>query len=160
MPQLRFVTCLLLLTAASQISGQLPGFPQVEGERVDADMALNRALTTSSLTEEGTPFHAVLVIGSAKSPDSGRVEVWWAAKQKHKTILTSPTFSQTRIVNGADVMETDSGDYYPRWLENFVDAILGRAEPRTTPANGILQSKLMDAIYESARTGAIVRPAN
>jgi len=44
--------------------------------------------------------------------------------------------------------------------DNFVDAILGRAEPRTTPANGILQSKLMDAIYESARTGAIVRPAN
>jgi hypothetical protein len=52
------------------------------------------------------------------------VEVWWAAKQKYKTTLASPTFSQTRIVNGADVMETDSGDYYPRWLENFVDAIL------------------------------------
>ena len=52
------------------------------------------------------------------------MEVWWAAKQKYKTILTSPAFGQTRIVNGADVMEADSGDYYPRWLENFVDAIL------------------------------------
>ena len=31
---------------------------------------------------------------------------------------------------------------------------LGRAEPRTTPANGIIQSELMDAIYESARTWA------
>jgi hypothetical protein len=56
MPPLRFVTCLLLLTAVSQISGQLPGSPQFQGERVDADTALNRALTTSSLTEEGKPY--------------------------------------------------------------------------------------------------------
>ena len=42
--------------------------------------------------------------------------------------------------------------------DNFIDAILGRAEPRTTPANGIIQSELMDAIYESARTGQPARP--
>ncbi|MEI6808391.1 MAG: Gfo/Idh/MocA family oxidoreductase [bacterium] len=41
---------------------------------------------------------------------------------------------------------------------NFIDAIRGRAEPRTTPANGIVQSELMDAIYESARTGKPSRP--
>ncbi len=40
--------------------------------------------------------------------------------------------------------------------DNFIEAILGRAEPRTTPQNGILQSQLMDAIYESARLGQIV----
>jgi predicted dehydrogenase len=42
--------------------------------------------------------------------------------------------------------------------DNFIDAILGRDEPRTTPLNGVLHSELMDAIYESARTGAIARP--
>ncbi len=42
--------------------------------------------------------------------------------------------------------------------ENFVDAIAGRDEARTTPANGIVQSELMDAIYESARTGKPARP--
>lgn len=42
--------------------------------------------------------------------------------------------------------------------DNFVDAIRGRAEPRTTPSNGIVQSELMDAIYESARTGKPARP--
>ncbi len=42
--------------------------------------------------------------------------------------------------------------------DNFIDAILGRAEPRTTPRNGIIQSELMDAIYESARTGKPARP--
>lgn len=42
--------------------------------------------------------------------------------------------------------------------DNFIDAILGRAEPRTTPFNGLVQSELMDAIYESARTGQPARP--
>lgn len=42
--------------------------------------------------------------------------------------------------------------------DNFIDAILGRDEPRTCPANGIVHSELMDAIYESARTGQPARP--
>ena len=41
---------------------------------------------------------------------------------------------------------------------NFIDAILGRAEPRTSVTNGIIQSQLMDAIYESERTGLPARP--
>ena len=43
--------------------------------------------------------------------------------------------------------------------DNFIDAILGRAEPRTSAENGIIQSQLMDAIYESARTGQPASPA-
>ena len=42
--------------------------------------------------------------------------------------------------------------------ENFVDAILGRAAPRTSIQNGMVQSELMDAIYESARTGQPAKP--
>ncbi len=42
--------------------------------------------------------------------------------------------------------------------DNFIDAILGRAEPQTSPTNGIQQSELMDCIYESARTGQAARP--
>lgn len=124
MLQSSLVVCCLLIAGVSSVQGQISGFPQLQGERVDADTALNRALNSSSLTAEGNPFHAVLVIGDSKSPYSGRVEVWWAAKEKYKTVISSPKFSQTRIVNGPQVMETDSGDYYPRWLENFVDAIL------------------------------------
>jgi hypothetical protein len=41
---------------------------------------------------------------------------------------------------------------------NFIDAVLGRAEPRTSVGNGIIQSQLMDAIYESQRTGKSARP--
>lgn len=42
--------------------------------------------------------------------------------------------------------------------QNFIDAILGRAEPKTRPLNGIIQSELMDAIYTSAETGRPARP--
>ncbi len=41
---------------------------------------------------------------------------------------------------------------------NFVDAVLGRCEPRTSPLNGIHQSELMDAIYQSAKSGRAVKP--
>ncbi|MFA5857731.1 MAG: Gfo/Idh/MocA family oxidoreductase [Elusimicrobiota bacterium] len=41
---------------------------------------------------------------------------------------------------------------------NFVNSILGKAQPRTSPRNGIIQSQLMDAIYESQRTGKTARP--
>ena len=43
--------------------------------------------------------------------------------------------------------------------DNFVDAVLGRAEPRTSLQNGIVHSELMDAIYASARTGLPAKPA-
>jgi len=46
---------------------------------------------------------------------------------------------------------------YQAPADNFVDAILGRAEPMTSPLNGVIQSELMDAIYESVRTGQAVR---
>jgi predicted dehydrogenase len=42
--------------------------------------------------------------------------------------------------------------------DNFIKAVLGQAEPQTSPANGVIQSELMDAIYESAEKGAIARP--
>ena len=67
--------------------------------------------------------------------------------------------------NWINVYEADERVKYPPITgesqypdDNFIDAILGRAEPRTTAAHGILQSELMDAIYESARTGKPAGP--
>ena len=42
--------------------------------------------------------------------------------------------------------------------DNFIDAILGRAEPLTSPQNGVNQSELMDAIYQSAANGQSAQP--
>lgn len=105
-------------------NAQMPGFQEATGERVDADAALDRALKTSSLTYKGKPFHAVMDIGKASEEYSGRVEVWWVDEAKYRVVVTSPKFSQEKVVNGDKVSETDEGDYYPRWLENFVLAIL------------------------------------
>ncbi len=42
--------------------------------------------------------------------------------------------------------------------DNFIDAILGRAQPLTSPQNGINHSELMDAIYQSAASGQSAKP--
>lgn len=42
--------------------------------------------------------------------------------------------------------------------DNFVDAVFGRAEAKTGPRNGVIHAQLMDAIYESQRTGMPARP--
>lgn len=52
-------------------------------------------------------------------------------------------------------INTDLPGQHP--LDNFIDALLGRDEPRTGPELGIIQSELMDAIYESAKRGKVVR---
>ena len=53
-------------------------------------------------------------------------------------------------------VNTDLPGQHP--LENFIDAIRGRDQPRTNPEHGVIQCELMDTIYESARTGQPARP--
>jgi hypothetical protein len=124
MPRTLCIGLLFLSVGLSQIRAQFPFPAPPQGKQVGADTALNRAMENSSLVDKGRPFHAVLTVGVDGGPYSGRVEVWWAAPQTYKSVITSPSFSQTRIVNGDQVMESNTGDYYPRWLETFVDAIL------------------------------------
>jgi len=125
MLKIRLNSLLLWLPLCSlPLHAQIAGFPAAQGEKTDADAAMKRALHTSSLTFEGRPFHAVMDIGSQGEEYSGRVEVWWISDSKYRVILKSPKFSQEKVVNGDAVYEKNDGDYYPRWLENFVLAIL------------------------------------
>lgn len=41
---------------------------------------------------------------------------------------------------------------------NFVDSVLGRCVPLTSPLNGIYHTEIMDAIYRAATTGRAVKP--
>jgi len=69
---------------------------------------------------------------------------------------------------GASWMDVYKGNQkvkYPRVegeqltpADNWIDSIQGKDQPRATPRNGIIHSELMDAIYESARTGQPVKP--
>jgi predicted dehydrogenase len=80
--------------------------------------------------------------------DKGRIEIdgwsaaWinvWQGDQKISPAVT-------------DEMGALSPDH------NFIDVILGRAEPKTSVRNGVVQSQLMEAFYESQRTGMPARP--
>ncbi|WP_433971293.1 hypothetical protein [Tunturiibacter lichenicola] len=102
----------------------MSGIPQVAGEQIDGTIALDRALKATSPTYDGKPFHAVMEIGTTGTPYSGRIEVWWVNKTKYTLKITSPKFSQSKTVNGDLVQEKNEGDYYPRWLENFVLALI------------------------------------
>lgn len=93
-------------------------------EEPDQSIAIRKALKISSLTFEGRPFHAVLEIGKAGEDYSGRVEIWWGDAAKYRLVVSSPNFNQTKIVNGDLIYEKNDGDYYPRWLENFVLGVI------------------------------------
>ena len=63
---------------------------------------------------------------------------------------------QARDTDGAVDL---SGELEPEAItptRHIIDVIQGKAEPTTTPDNGVHQSELMDAIYESAKLGRTV----
>jgi hypothetical protein len=53
-----------------------------------------------------------------------QIEIYWLNAVTYRTIIRSRSFSQVRIVNGRVIEEHNTGDFYPRWIQNFVDAIL------------------------------------
>ncbi|WP_263350836.1 hypothetical protein [Acidicapsa acidisoli] len=105
-------------------------------------VAVDRALRLCSLSEGDQPFHLVLDISPpardvavAHGIDEralnlrfenmrAEVEIYWLNPITYRIVIRSRDFSQTRIVNGSVIEEHDAGDFYPRWIQNFVDAIL------------------------------------
>ncbi len=53
-------------------------------------------------------------------------------------------------------LSNDITGEYVNPTQHFVDILMGKSEPSTTPENGVHQSELMDAIYESAKLGRAV----
>ena len=121
------------------------------GSKVDINSSIN-------IRFENGVLAGIVISGNCPSPggthmafifDGGRIEIdgwsggWIRVFEGNKHIEKPPI---------TDDMSAGSAD------RNFVDAILGRAEPRTSAVNGIIQCELMDAIYESARTGQPAKP--
>lgn len=95
--------------------------------------AVDRALQLCSLTAGEQPFHLVLAISppentrkliSNQADFQAQIEVYWLNPITYRTEIRSAHFSQTRIVNGRVVEEHNTGDFYPRWIQNFVETIL------------------------------------
>jgi hypothetical protein len=93
-----------------------------------ADALLDRMIVANVLTTPGAPpFHAVLEISSEPSSATehhGQIELFWAKPTSYSLKLNTPDFSQKLIVNGDAVEESDQGDFYPGWLQDFVGALL------------------------------------
>jgi predicted dehydrogenase len=121
------------------------------GTKVDINSSIN-------VRFENGVMASIVVSGNCPSPggshmafifDGGRVEIdgwgggWIRVFKGDKSIENPPITPE---------MSAGPADY------NFIDAILGRAKPRTNVMNGIIHSELMDAIYESAKTGMPAKP--
>jgi hypothetical protein len=120
-----------------------PVVVQTETSPKDNEALLKQALQESVLVDGKQPFHLVLEIGAAEmiaphqrmaSPSMrGSMEVFWASPERYKVVLETPSFRQTKTVDGGRVEEKDEGDFYPRWLDNFVKALLEPIPEKQAP---------------------------
>ena len=92
------------------------------------------AIQKSQLTLPGSPpFHlkatALNPKDSSDRVNSARIEEYWVTPQKWRRTVIAPDFSQLLIVNGSQVREEMTGDYYPNWLRTLVNAIFDPGAP-------------------------------
>lgn len=109
--------CALVITASASDEAKVP-----LGEVAE------NAVRQSTLTlPESKPFHLKAEIIEVTKPPSeyqGKVEEYWVSTEKWRRTIETPGFSQTLIVNGSQVSESDTGDYFPWWLNDLVTAMM------------------------------------
>jgi predicted dehydrogenase len=143
-----------LVWTVEQPVGEVFAFVDNQGTPVDINGTVNIRFADGTLA-------VITIVGNCASDgagmyltfENGRVEIdGWGG-------------SWIKVYNRARAGHGDGLVKYPPITgkaetpdDNFIDAILGRAEPQTSPINGVNQSELMDAIYESAKTGQVARP--
>lgn len=96
-----------------------------------------REIQHSQLTLPGsTPFHLKAAIVETTNPRSeyrAQIEEYWVSPEKWRRTIESPSFSQTIVASGDKVLEKDTGDYFPWWLNDFVTAIFDPLVPISRP---------------------------
>jgi hypothetical protein len=111
------------LTCTRTVAQETPG-PDTSA----TDALLDQARKANVLTTPGAPpFHAVLDITSETDDDTahqGSIDLVWADPTHYRLQIQSPGFRQLIIVKDESVEETDDGDFYPTWLQNFVNALV------------------------------------
>ena len=99
-----------------------------DGGKVSLGEVAESAVRQSKLTLPGSkPFHLKAEIVETTNPSSeyrAKVEEYWASPEKWRRTIEAPGFSQTLIVNGDQVSEKNTGDYFPWWLNDLVTAMM------------------------------------
>ena len=109
-----FARASFALIVSVSLSAQSPELRQFiqSVDKIPSDQAIDRALKSSSLTTEDSPFHAVLQIsqpGDAGSPYAGTIEVYWAGPSRYRVNVASKTFSQTQLKELEPLNSIDDG---------------------------------------------------
>jgi TonB family protein len=88
---------------------------------------LTHALEQSSLTgANAVPFHLKVHLFESTNPRSdyrAEIEEYWVSPKQWRRSIDSPDFKQILIVNGDELSEQNTGDYYPLWLKSFITGI-------------------------------------
>jgi hypothetical protein len=113
--------------AALLLSTGLAVAQRVKETSVPLGEALDRALEQSSLTHSNAkPFHLKVHLFESTNPPSeyrAEIEEHWISPQQWRRSVETPQFKQILIVNGDQVSEQNTGDYYPLWLKSFITGI-------------------------------------
>ena len=116
-----FVSAVLLLTVRVCF-GQ-----RVTETSVPLGKALDHALELSALTgANAKPFHLKVHLFESTNPPSpyrAEIEEYWVSPQQWRRSIDTPEFKQTLIMNGDQITEQNTGDYYPLWLTSFITGI-------------------------------------
>jgi hypothetical protein len=136
-----------------------PVNPPAQQEDVKVEIpvggAVERAIKMSRLTEPGShPFHLVAVTTPANSfiPDyTAQIEEYWVSPDKWRRTIKSKSFEQTIIVNGSRRLETNSGDYYPKWLNDIATALFEVAPDHLVNDIGQLKDTVVSGREASVR---------
>lgn len=122
----KLCTASLLLLALCGCSWQ-QYLPAPDDPPVPNAVAIDRALRVCSLTQGEQAFHLVLSVATPEhsaNDMTAQVELYWLNPLTYRIVVHTRDFTQIRIVNQGAVEEHNTGDYYPRWVQNFVDALL------------------------------------
>lgn len=111
-------------------------------DRVSLGDATEHAIAQSQLTlPGGKPFHLRAIVSEVNEPNSdyqAQIEEYWVSATKWRRTIESPDFKQTLVVNGMDIFEKDTGDYFPVWLNHMLTALLNPVPMLTTlKENGV-----------------------
>lgn len=122
-PRLRIscVSAILILTAQICVS------QRINETSVPLGNVLDHALERSSLTgSNAEPFHLkvhLFELTNPPSPYRAEIEEYWVSPQQWRRSIDAPEFKQMLIVNGDQISEQNTGDYYPLWLKQFITGI-------------------------------------
>jgi hypothetical protein len=96
---------------------------QSTSSTVPFEEAARVAALKSALAQPGAaPFHLRAVISDEKTHDpqwDAQIEEWWSSPTHYKRVFRCSRFSQSLIVDGSKVQETDSGPVFPELLRNL-----------------------------------------